>query len=533
VDPSGTITTVAGNGTEGNSDNITATNAELRHPAGVAVDGAGNLYIADSYNHLIRKVDARTHIITTVAGKYTCCGSYGLPIVGYSGDGGPATSAQFSRLGGVAVDSAGNLYVSDFDNNLLRKVDASTGVITTVAGKYTCCDSYGNPIGGYSGDGGSATSAQLRWPSGVAVDGAGNLYIADYGNNLIRKVDTSGNITSRVQFNLNRPSGVAVDGAGNLYIADYGNNLIRKVDTSGNMTTVAGIGIAGYSGDGAAATSAKLNGPNGVTLDSAGNLYIADENSNRIRKVDVSKSALSFGSLNVGQTGSPQSVAASNLGNTSLNFGGFPLSNNFETQSVGNDCAAGGSLAVGATCNLGVAFSPTPTAAAGSLTGALTVNDDAFNTPQTVALNGTAIVGNTPVGSKVAVQPVDSTTGLSTVALMFSSVTQAGNTTLTTSSTGPVGPQGLSLGSHPMFYNIATTAVFTGTIQVCVAYTGVNFTNPSQLHLFHYQGGNWVDVTTYLNTSTNTICGNVTSLSPFAIVGRQARRRPSRVTERR
>ncbi|MFI5112212.1 MAG: choice-of-anchor D domain-containing protein [Terriglobales bacterium] len=384
VDASGFITKVAGNGTPGYSgDGGPATSAGLNLPFGVAVDSAGNLYIADRDNYRIRKVDA-SGIITTVAGN----GSYG-----YNGDNIAATSAELRRPEGVAVDSAGNVYIADTFNFRIRKVDAS-GTITTVAGKGTR---------GYSGDGGPATSAELYTPAGVAVDSARNLYIADSNSSRVRKVDASGTITTvagngsfgyngdniaAASAELSFPLAVAVDSAGNLYIADQGNNRIRKVDASGTITTVAGNGTQGYSGDNGPATSAELSGPPGVAVDSAGNLYIADFGNSRIRKVDVTTAALSFSSLSVGQTSSAQSVAVSDVGNAALNFSSLLASSNFLLQGVGNDCVAGTPLAVGATCALGVAFAPTM--AGNPLTGALTVSDDAFNTPQSVGLSGIA-----------------------------------------------------------------------------------------------------------------------------------------------
>jgi uncharacterized protein (TIGR03437 family) len=272
---SGVITTVAGNGTPGFSgDNGSATSAQLNDPQGVAVDSAGNLYIADTGNNRMRKVS--NGVITSVAGG-------AAPV----GDNGPATSAQFDQPQGVAVDSAGNLYIADSANSRIRKV--SNGVITTVAGN-------GTP--GFSGDNGQATSAQLSYPGGVAVDSAGSLYIADPGNQRIRKVSNgvittvagngalgyNGDNGQATSAQLNYPGGVAVDSAGNLYIADNGNNRIRKV-SNGVIGTVAGNGTIGFSGDNGLATSAQLYGPNGVAVDSAGNLYIADNGNNRIRKV--------------------------------------------------------------------------------------------------------------------------------------------------------------------------------------------------------------------------------------------------------
>jgi hypothetical protein len=273
----GVITTAAGNGTQGFSgDNGPATSAQLGLESGLAMDSADNLYIADSYNHRIRKVSSG--VITTAAGNGAS---------GFSGDNGPAISAQLASPGGIAVDSLGNLYIADTGNNRVRKV--SGGVITTVAG---------NGTSGFSGDNGPATSAQLAGPEGIAVDSLGNLYIADTGNNRVRTVSNgvittvagngtygfSGDNGPAASAQLAYPAGVAVDSAFNLYIADSENNRVRNV-SSGLITTVAGNGTYGFSGDNGPATSAQLDFPYDVAVDSAGKLYIADRFNYRVRKI--------------------------------------------------------------------------------------------------------------------------------------------------------------------------------------------------------------------------------------------------------
>lgn len=258
-----------------------ATSAQLGTPRGVTIDSNGNVYIADYTNNRVRKVDKSTGTISTIAGT---------GVAGYSGDGGPATSAQLNIPSAVLVDSLGNVYIADRGNHRIRKVDPS-GTISTVAG---------TGVVGYSGDGGLATSAQLSHPLGLALDSDNNLYIAENGNT-IRKVNPSG-IISTVAGNggtgyggdngpatsalMSNVSGVAVDGLGNVYIADTTNHRIRKVDQStGIISTVVGTGVGGYSGDGGAATSAKLYYPHGVVVDSNGTLYIGESN-HVIRKVN-------------------------------------------------------------------------------------------------------------------------------------------------------------------------------------------------------------------------------------------------------
>ncbi|MFC5471306.1 Ig-like domain-containing protein, partial [Cohnella suwonensis] len=281
------ITTVAGTGTGGYSgDGGAATLAELDGPSGMAVDSSGNLYIADSNNNIIRKV-AKDGTISTVAGT---------GVQGYFGDGGPATSAQFYSPSGVAVDSSDNLYIADTNNFRIRKV-ATDGTISTVAG---------TGVWGNSGDGGLATLAKFYSPSGVAVDSSDNLYIADSSDNRIRKVATDGTINTvagngsngysgegpATLVKLNNPRGIAVDSIGNLYIADYQSNRIRKV-TGGTISTVAGTGSVAYSGDEGMAISTNMAYPTGVAVDSSDNLYIADFQNSVIWKVMVTDGTIS------------------------------------------------------------------------------------------------------------------------------------------------------------------------------------------------------------------------------------------------
>jgi sugar lactone lactonase YvrE len=327
VDTNGIITTVAGNGNVTTNqygtvigtyygDEGAATNAGLYSPCGVVFDSSGNLFIVDIGNQRIRGLDTNG-TITTVAGNGTN---------GYSGDGGKATNASLSAPGGVAFDASGNLLIADQYSNRVRKVNLN-GVITTVAGNGLGA---GTGFGGYSGDGGVATNASLNLPCGVATDAFGNIFIADNGNNRIRKVNTNGLITTvagngaegyggdggaATQARLKFPSAVASDVSGNLFIADVGNYRIRKVDLNGIITTIAGNGSPGYSGDGGVATNASLNYPGGIAVDDSSNLYIADGANDRLREVDFGGlPSLNINNVSTGNSGAYQVIVTSPYG---------------------------------------------------------------------------------------------------------------------------------------------------------------------------------------------------------------------------
>jgi sugar lactone lactonase YvrE len=331
------INTVAGNGTNNNSgDNGPAINAGIYQPSWIIFDKKGNYYIVSGQGHKIRKVDT-SGIITTVAGT---------GVGGYNGEGGLADTSKLNGPSSIVLDSAGNLYIADAMNNRIRKVDITTGIISTVAGDGTqgfsgdnylasqaqlngpddvCFDKLGNlyisdagnhrirkvnQLGiittyagngnsGNGGDGGPALMAELSAPRGIAVGSDKNLYIADWSGNRVRKVDTNGVISTiagngayiyngdniaATAANMS-PVRVAFDNMSNLFITDFYNNRIREVDANGIIYTIAGNGVQAFSGDGGPANSASLNGPSGITFDSCGNLYITEVNQGRIRKV--------------------------------------------------------------------------------------------------------------------------------------------------------------------------------------------------------------------------------------------------------
>ena len=280
------ITTVVGTGTAGyNGDNILATNAQINGPSSrIAFDSAGNYYFGDFYNNRIRKVDIATGMISTIAGT---------GVGGYNGDSILAINAQLYHPEGVAIDNNSNIYFADNANHRIRKINSATGIITTVAG---------NGNGGYNGDSILATSASLKFPTNVALDSNQNVIIPDWQNHRVRKVNiNSGLITTIVgngtgvyngdsiiatSASVSTPVDVAFDSQWNLYIASEFNYRIRKISSvTGIITTVAGNGNAGYNGDSISAVTAKLNFPTGVFVDYCQNLFIADPQNNRIRKV--------------------------------------------------------------------------------------------------------------------------------------------------------------------------------------------------------------------------------------------------------
>ena len=283
----------------------------------LSIDTRGNFYFMDRESHNVYRIDKNRNVIG-VAGN----GAFSLRdrTGGYTGDGGPAIQAHLSRPQGGTVDEAGNIYIADTFNHCVRLVDTN-GIIRTIAGQKP----YRSAPGGFTGDGGPATLARLNMPQDVAVDKDGNVYIADINNNRIRKVDVDGVITTfagcdtagfsgdggpATEASLRRPRGITTDKAGTLYIADSGNHRIRKVKPNGIICTIAGIGVAGFAGDGGPATEAHLQSPSNVTIDPSGNLYIIDKGNERIRKVirpaqpvlDLNASEITFGRVAPGDT---------------------------------------------------------------------------------------------------------------------------------------------------------------------------------------------------------------------------------------
>jgi len=387
----------------------------------VAIDAAGNLYIADGANNRVREVNAGTGIITTLAGNGT---------QGYNGDNKPANTAEANDPFYVAVDAAGNVYITDSENSRIREVGAVSGLIATIAGT-------SSP--GSTGDGGLATSAGLYYPAGITLDAVGNIYFVDGGpfnaNNgqLIRKIAAATGIIGTVAGGGTSPStcsgsvdllgdgcvatdavlggnnqlnlyGVAVDPAGDIYIS--GGYQIRKVTAATSIiTSLAGNGTQGYSGDGGPSTAALLGGAVGVSLDAVGNIYLPDHNDGVLRKIAAAAPALSFASTKVGSDSKdgPKSVSLNNIGNQALTLpaptsgnnpsvaSGFLLDTASTTCPNLNSGSKDGPLASGANCVYAFDFKPV---SSGKDDGSAVITDDALNAApgtQTIPLSGTGL----------------------------------------------------------------------------------------------------------------------------------------------
>ena len=429
----GLITTIAGNGNYSFSgDGSAATSASVHNPDGIAVDSAGNLYIADTGNRRIRKLSHG--VITTVAGNGA---------IGCSGDGGPAASAQTYPLA-LTVDSADNLYIAELSCREIRRL--SNGVITRIAGGGT------SPGNDGIGDGGPATSASLGIPGGVAVDSAGNLYIADPSNARVRKVSNGvittiagngmagfsgdGGPATSASLNLGNGGGVAVDSAGNLYIADSDNNRIRKV-SNGVITSVAGNGNAPFSGDGQPATSASLGNPTGVAVDAAGNLYITDVFNSRIRKVSNGVITTVAGNGGYGFSGDGGPAVSALLAPTAV-----------AVDLAGNVYAASSYFNRIREILVQPPFSGSPLAAGSA---SLSLSQASGGKPVTASLNADATITES---SSIAVPGLAYTASVTSVSSWLSVSPQSGNT-----------PGRITVTADPL--NLAP-GVYNGTIVISV-----------------------------------------------------------------
>lgn len=545
----GLISTYAGSGMWGDSgDGSAATSASLSAPEGIAVDPLGNVYIADSVNQVVRKVTP-AGIITTVAGEA------GTP--GSGGDGGPATSAQLNAPIAVALDGAGNLYIADSENGRIREVNAVTGIITTVAGGGAAASQTDG-----LGDGGPATAAILSGPNDVCVSPLGEIYIADTYHGLVRKVDSSGNIWiyagggsasgsdgygdggPATSASLATPSGLTLDPLGNLYISDTGHGLIRfvsagvisafattpdpygmRLDAAGDLFVtdsndgvvrefltgtgaafiVAGTnGVNNYGGDGGSPLSAQLANPTAVALDPAGNLYIADDGNNRIRKITFSLQNLAFGSTYTGQASTPQTETLFNIGNQPLTVTNLSIDPGFtQLVSGATDCNNSISVSEGTNCVLQLALL---SSTAGSVSGTLAVTTTSLNqnAAASAALSGTAVtpsavVTATPTQISFGHQGVGTTstsqtitfTNTSSLALTQQSIVTGPNASAFTISNSQCGPtlaastpcslQVTFNPTTPGSYTAAISFAYSGAAAVTIPLTGTG--DPPQANL--------------------------------------------------
>jgi hypothetical protein len=405
VTPAGIISTFAGTGTAGYSgDGGPATSAELSGPMSVLVDGAGFVYIADTGNNVVRLVDNKGKI-STYAGEYYAPGTTPPPVCAAAtnsvGDGCPGNQMVMNTPVDLVFCHAQNLHISDKLNNRVRTIMRTT---------YSTITQVGDGVAGYNGDGELNTSAELNGPTGMAMDAANYIYVADSGNHIIRKTLLTGTTPNPIatvagtpgsagnagdggpatSALLNNPHGVQVDPAGDIYISDPDSHVIREVNiATGQIATIAGTTTAGSSGDGGPAASAQLNAPTGLLLDGIGNLYVADSPSAVVRKLDVSDApSLTFTNAAVGSASSAQNVTVTNLGNSNLAISQIMVPADYSLGGSETSCLSSGETLNPATsCVLGIEFTP---AAAGTVNGSLVLADNSNPASQTIALTGTA-----------------------------------------------------------------------------------------------------------------------------------------------
>jgi hypothetical protein len=482
VDTTQTMSTIAGGDAASyTGDGGPAASATLNTPSGVALDGAGNLFIADTANNVVREILQTTGTIVTVAGNGT---------QGNTGDGGPATAAELNQPLGVTVDIAGNLFIADTGNNRIRRVDVYSGEITNYAGS-------ADGTAGYGGDGGPQTEAHLNGPNAVAFDLAGDMFIPDALNNVIREVYPTGGIgtfagggATPIQYGpsataaqLNTPSGVLVDAAQNIYIADTGNQAIRKVfAVSGYFTTASEFGATEGYFDGKIYEQG-LYGPEGLAKDGNGNIFIADVFDNKIREIQSNKIILDFtyDPTHVGDISQPQPQYVENDGNAPLTLTSItPDANSALDNTVQNACVTG-SPGYGPVSGCYISAEFTPTTTGDPLVANITIVNSSGNSPLDIELAGKAIPANptavtltsnpnpsnfeqsvTFEATVAATPPAGSTTttglGTATGTVTFlADGTSIGTGTLDSTGRATLNSAGLTVGTH------AITASYAGT----------------------------------------------------------------------
>jgi hypothetical protein len=461
------ISTYAGTGVQGYSgDNGLATNASINSPHGMAIDGAGNIYFADTGNDVIRRIDAVSGIITTVVGNGQ---------QGYSGDGQAATAAELNGPTEVILDAAGNLYVSDTLNACIREVNASNGTIQTIVGNGTT---------GYAGDGGPPTSAELSSPYGIAFDPQGNLYIADSGNERVREV-ANGTITTVVgngiegftgdggpaaDAEMYSPSCVAFDPAGNLYVCDTQNLRVRKV-VQGTINTIFGNGSKNTA-DGGAATQTGLNGPYSVLVGPTGALYVSDYFNQRVRFLDSQTVLLTYPTaIRQGQTSPPQSQGMENDGDEPLALSGVTPDANAAVDPGTTTCNTTGTLAVDADCLVGAEFAPTESG--DPVLGHINLTGDMIDTPMVMTLEGQALALNSTTVSLISEKnPADAGQSVLFIATVASGTGTPSGTVTFMDGTQTIGTGTLTGSSTSTTASFATTALKPGAHSITAVYGG-------------------------------------------------------------
>ncbi|MHB8696737.1 MAG: NHL repeat-containing protein, partial [Sulfuricaulis sp.] len=507
ITPAGAVTTLAGTaGVQGSADGTGAA-ARFAFPQGIAADAAGNLYVTDAGNSTIRKITP-AGVVTTLAGTAGVQGSAD----------GTGAAARFAFPQGIVADAAGNLYVADSSNDTIRQITPA-GAVTTLAGTARI----------YGSADGTGSAAQFWNPYGIAADAAGNLYVTDSVNFTIRKITPAGVVTTlagtagvrgsadgtgaAAQFNY--PTGIAADAAGNLYVADENNSTIRKITPAGVVTTLAGTAGVRGSADGTGA-AAQFNYPTGIAADAAGNLSVADSSNDTIRQITPAGVVTTLAGT-AGVAGSADGVGAAAQFKYPVSIAVDAAGNVYVADTynytIRQITPAGVVITIaGVPHQSGILLGNLP----GSLDypygiTSIDANTLALTTGNSVLMLTMLPGGNTSVGSNVAV-----TYGVGTIT--YAGVSVSGDTSVIASPTGPTPPAGFQLGSPAIYYNVATSATYSGLITECFQYSATTFANPSLAQLFHYEGGAWVNVTTSNDTVNYILCGQTTSLSPFAMM---------------
>ena len=498
-------TIFSGTGTAGYSgDTGLATAATFSAPSAVTVSASGIVYIADTGNNVVRAVDPTTGNINTYAGGATTVCSIKTLQVDPEGDGCPATEATLKAPAGLTTDSFGNLYISDTGDNLIRRVDSMTGTINLdaglITGATTCSAATDSPYG----DGCSPTQAEFSGPTGLANDGTGNLFVADTGNNKIRMISEGNNLVTSVAGNgqsvftgdgaaatsasLNGPTDVKVDAAGDLYIADTGNAVVRLVSgSSGDISTLLGVGSnAGPAGGSGSASQLQLSSPSGLAFTAAGNLFVSDTGNNRAIEDNRNIALLTFGFSNVAETTPEQAATINNTGNQALIFtdspfytasgdtGDFVLDSSAETACLGSE-----TLKVGASCTLAASFDPTATgsfaetiAAPSNAVNQATANISLTGTGENVPTTTLSLVLTSPSSGSISYG--ESATFTATVAPSSGTTVPTGSVTFTVDGTEEPAVTLSSAGTAAL-----TVSLTVGQHTIIAAYSGSTSVAPS------------------------------------------------------